>query len=121
MPRVSIFTPSHDFTHLPALHRSLALQGFKDFEWVLVPNGAAASLPVPPSLIADPRVRVIRGYAGSTRIGELKAFAAKHCRGDVLLEADHDDLLIQGALERTVAAFDAGAGFVWTDSACFNA
>jgi len=55
-----------------------------NFEWVIVP------------------------YTGQTQnIGELKRFACQACRGDVLVEVDHDDELTPDCLTELAAAFTA--------------
>ena len=45
-------------------------------------------------------------YEGQTQnIGELKRFACLACRGDVLVEVDHDDELTPDCVAELVAAF----------------
>ncbi len=47
-----------------------------------------------------------RAYTGQTQnIGELKRFACQACRGDVLVEVDHDDELTPDCLTELAAAF----------------
>jgi glycosyltransferase involved in cell wall biosynthesis len=114
----SIFTPTHRADYLREAHESLVRQTFTDFEWVIVPNGG--ELTIPDTIRQDPRVRILPAPAGlSGRIGALKRFACGECTGDVLVELDHDDLLVPRALERVLDAARSGAGFVYSDCSNF--
>ncbi len=85
---LSLFTPTHNPQYLVRLARSIANQAFTNFEWVIVPNGDAGEIHVD-----LPQARIVP-YTGQTQnIGELKRFACQTCRGDVLVEVDHDDEL----------------------------
>ena len=117
----SVFTPTHRPDHLPQAFASLAAQTRVDWEWVIVPNGPDAS--VPDHIARDPRVRVIVApdANGEQRVGALKRFACEHCRGDLLVELDHDDLLLPHALARIGDAAQQGAaGFIYSDCANFR-
>ena len=52
---LSVFTPTHRVEHLPAVWSCLLHQTHKDWEWVVVPNGA--NYPV----IADALIRLVKG------------------------------------------------------------
>lgn len=114
--KISIFTPTHDARHLAETYESIKDQDFH--EWVIVPNGGAQ---VPN--FGDQRVRVIPAPESATgKVGPLKKFACSKCTGDVFLELDHDDLLVEGAIAKVRAAFieNPGCGFVYSNTAEFT-
>jgi glycosyltransferase involved in cell wall biosynthesis len=97
---ISLFTPTHNPQFLDRLARSVARQTCAEFEWVIVPNGDAGEVRVD-----LPQARIVP-YAGQTQnIGELKRFACLACRGDVLVEVDHDDELTPDCVAELAAAF----------------
>lgn len=122
MPLVSIFTPTNaPGPYLDELYASLRCQNHDDFEWLLLLNGAARAADVGTrAWSADSRVRVVADESGTDKVGALKRRAASLCRGAVLVECDHDDLLAPLTLPRVAAAVAGGAGFVYSDVACFD-
>lgn len=116
---VSVFTPSHDPKWLRDAWNSLKAQTYKDWEWVVVPNGDDAGLVT--EMLAkivggDIRVRILP-YSGEQKIGALKRFACDHCLGDLFLEYDHDDLLTADCLDAVVEAATAAGPlcFIYSD------
>ena len=95
---ISIFTPTHDSRYLAETFKSLLEQRDSEWEWVIVPNGD--DVPIPGTIQADDRVRICPSPMGMTGIGRLKKFACSQCKGEYLLELDHDDLLTPNALQR---------------------
>ena len=117
-PRVSVFTPSHNPQYLDELYESLAAQTFKDFEWIaLLNNGAQWKAPVKSGW-----VKVIHTSTVPS-VGALKREAVGWCRGEILVEADHDDLLHEDCLKRVVATFKdhPEVSLVYSDFAQINA
>jgi SAM-dependent methyltransferase len=124
---ISIITPTHDLKFLGEAWRSIRDQG--DFEWVVLVNSAGGMMPkagvkmieqVRGIVDDDPRVHVHVDLTPFTGIGARKkvAFGAGTC--DVLVELDHDDMLLPGALDELRAAFeDEGVGFAYSDCADF--
>lgn len=109
---ISIFTPSHRTDWLPELYKSIKDQGYDKWEWVILLNGKAMWF-----VHDDPRVKVYRDDTGISNVGYLKRMACSKCRGEVLLEMDHDDLLLPGALEETAKAFeDPTVDFAYSNS-----
>lgn len=53
------------------------------------------------------------------KIGALKRFACDNSTGEVLIELDHDDLLVPGILSKVVEAVNAGGEFIYSDAAVF--
>ncbi len=99
--KISLFTPSHETSFLPKVWESIKSQSHKDFEWTVILNNGAAAYTNP-----DPRVQVLRDTTGITNVGYLKRIACERSHGHVLVEQDHDDILLPGALEECAKAFD---------------
>lgn len=148
LPDLSLFTPTHDPSHLLDAWGSLQLQQGVKWEWILVPNGRCRPEDIPEQIAKDPRVRVVpftaadsppaspwwrrtldrlqhplrqpeASAAPKVAIGALKLFACQQCRGRIFCELDHDDLLVPGVLQRVVELADRGAGFIFSDAANF--
>lgn len=106
-PTVSVFTPSHNATWLYDCYQSLLKQTFTDWEWIVVLNGDAYWGDPP----VDARVKIV-ATPELRGVGAAKAYACRQAEGEVLVEFDHDDLMLPTALERVVEAYrenpDAG-------------
>jgi len=117
---ISIFTPSHDPKYLDQAYESLKAQTYEAWEWVVVLNGKAEwSRPE-----YDDRVKI--SYAKPQlggKVGALKKYAVELCIGDILVELDHDDILMPTALEEVRKAFDENPDvvFVYSDFSYINA
>lgn len=118
---ISVFTPSHDLRWIGDAYDSLRKQSLKSWEWVVVPNGDAArgdAGALSARIRKDPKVRIIAApqFADNGKVGALKRFAASQCKGEVLVELDHDDMLAPQALDRIVRAVETdAAGFIYSD------
>lgn len=114
---VSIFTPFHknNLSFLNDLYASLTVQTYREWEWVLVPNGEGLQIDLT-ELKKDSRVRVVRSNK-TGNIGALKAFACLNCSNDILVEVDWDDLLAPDAIGEVRKAFeDPEVGFVYSNA-----
>lgn len=114
-PFLSVFTPTHKPGNLHRPWKSLRMQG-SSWEWVIGLNGGAALLDSP--LRDDARVRVVDlGDEPAGNIGALKRALCSQCRGKYLVELDHDDELLPGALARLhdVAIEDDYPEFIYSD------
>ena len=111
---ISVFTPSHDPKYLDECYKSLQEQTNSNWEWVVLLNGEAIW-----ERPNDDRVKV--GYAKPQikGVGALKREAVSRCTGDILLELDHDDILLPTALMDVEYVFDnfSDIGFVYSDTA----
>lgn len=97
---ISVFTPTHHGQWLNDCYESLKEQTFQDWEWVIVPNNGAI---IPD--FGDDRVKIFRMDVDVDRVGALKYYACLKAMGDILVELDHDDLLMPTCLERVAQAF----------------
>ena len=115
--RVSVFTPSHNPRWLDDCYRSLKAQTLPDWEWVVLLNGKAGAWSPPEP---DPRVKVER--AGVKGVGAAKRAACELATGDLLVELDHDDMLVSNCLEMLVVVADARpkAALIYSDFAQIN-
>lgn len=119
MPRVSVFTPTHNSRFLDDCFRSLVAQSFPDWEWIVLLNGKVATW-APPE--PDPRVRVEHAVGRIRGVGAAKRAACELASGDILVELDHDDRLLPTALADVVDALmtNPGAALVFSDFAQIN-
>jgi glycosyltransferase involved in cell wall biosynthesis len=124
--KVSIFTATHNTQYLLELYSSLKSQSYD--EWVIYVNGEAKIEDVPTEIKVDPRTKFVatEGFEPKRtnalpNIGSIKKHVCKHCTGDILLEMDHDDLLVEGAVDKIRTAFEnPDIVFVFGNSAAFN-
>jgi glycosyltransferase involved in cell wall biosynthesis len=108
---ISIFTGTHgDSKYLPELWETIKNQTEQDFEWIIVKNNGGV---VP---FSDPRIKVFETENPKKSIGLVKRFACEKATGDILVEADHDDLLTPICLEEIKKAFlDPKVSFVYSN------
>lgn len=111
---LSIFTPSHDPKYLDDCLASILAQTYQDWEWVVMLNHGATWV----HHELDPRIRVLSNNE-LEGVGACKQAAVAACEGDILVELDHDDILVVNALERVAEAFEAhpDAGLVYSQCA----
>lgn len=109
---LSVVTPTHDPKHIGELWASVRTQTWTAWEWVVVTNNGAKVD------IDDPRVRVVECPFATASVGALKKYAFGLAKGDVLVEADHDDVLTTDCLAEVAKAFeDPEVGFAYSDNA----
>jgi len=117
---ISIFTPSHDPKYLDEAYKSLKAQTNQAWEWVVLLNGDAKwDRPE-----YDDRVVIVKASKNSNGfVGALKKEAVSHCIGEILLELDHDDILMPTCLEEVQKAFDENpdVSLVYSDFSYINA
>lgn len=121
-PLVSVFTPAYrSGQRLQRPYRSLLAQTYPHWEWVVVDDSGDDTNTFRDCIapLDDPRVIKVLLAQNLGRIGSVKRIAAGVCRGDILLELDHDDELTPDALQRIVDALVANpdCGFVFADGA----
>jgi len=115
---LSVFTPSHKPSFLDDAYRSLEAQTLREWEWIVLLNGAARDWRPP---VRDERVKVVRN-AKVRGVGAAKRAACDVASGDILVELDHDDVLSSTGLADIAKAFDDDptAVLVYSDFAQVN-
>lgn len=118
--KISVFTPTHNPAYLHEVWACLLAQTYQDWEWVVVPNGdlAEPTASVVQRLVGDDkRVRIVTPPIPVHGIGALKKYACDQCRGDLLLEYDHDDLITDDCFEAVVEAArrSPAVSFIYSD------
>lgn len=116
--KLSVFTPTHNPTHLPHAFNSLKRQTHKNWEWVIVPNGPAIGN-IPSNIARHRRVRIFDYTDENRGIGALKRYACEKATGDVFCELDHDDQLVPSILKKVADKAKEGAGFIYSDAAVY--
>lgn len=121
-PLLSIFTPTNGpATFILRAYRSLRKQTYDNWEWVLLEDTnemcSKTREIIHQITQADHRVRAVSSTRSTGRIGYLKKQVADLCRGDILLELDHDDELTSHALQHiaTASLRFPGSGMFYTD------
>lgn len=113
--KVSIFTPTHNPQYLEQAYVSIKAQPFD--EWVILLNNGAQFCPD----WNDERVRIEEMPVTTDYVGALKRYVVSLCTGDILVELDHDDMLMPHAIQTLLEVFQqTGAGFVYGNSASFK-
>lgn len=117
---ISVFTPTHNVQWLTECYESLKEQTQEEWEWVILRNGATTDTsPSYGPWVEDDRVNIYDADDSVVGVGALKSLAVSLCRGDILVELDHDDKLLPSALEDIVKAFELhpDAGLVYSHTA----
>lgn len=123
--KISLITPTHNLTHIQELYKSILEQTHEDWEWVLYVNGKAKTkykYELSKQLREDPRVIIKIDDTTNTKVGYLKNTAFMVGSGDILVEMDHDDILLPECLSKLNDAFesDPDIGFVYSDDAILD-
>jgi glycosyltransferase involved in cell wall biosynthesis len=120
--KFSIITPSHKYqSYFLDLYESLLKQTHTNWEWIVFLNGNFEIEQVPKKIFDDSRVKVYSSYDSEERIGFIKKQAFSYGSGDILVEVDHDDILIENCLEELNIAFqDEEIGFVYSNNAIYQ-
>ena len=121
-PLVSVFTAAYRTgQRIQRPYQSLLNQTYDHWEWVVVDDSGDERATYDGWLkpLADPRIRVISRDRRSGYIGTVKREAADQCRGQILVELDHDDELTPDCLARLVQAFQRHpeCGFAFGEAA----
>ena len=116
-PVFSIFTTCfHSYDKIHRAYQSVLRQTLRDWEWVIlddsIDEGHYAFLK---GVLTDPRIRLYK-HEHHGFIGNVKQEAVSLCRGDYVLELDHDDEIVPSLLSDAAKVFeDTEVGFVYTD------
>ena len=122
--KFSIVTPTHSIKNIPflmELYESIVNQTYGNWEWILYLNGPISINDLPQSILKDGRVKTNYYGGDNTNVGFLKNLAFNSGTGDILVEADHDDILVETCLEKLNEAYqDQQYGFVYSDNATYH-
>lgn len=101
MLSIAVFTPSNDSAFLPQVYESLKRQTDQDWKWTIVHNNGGARFDCHDNRVTQHLLNKAPEY-----VGALKSYACKVSQADVLLELDHDDLLMPTAIAEVKEAFE---------------
>lgn len=121
--KFSIVTPTHlKNAFLDDLYDSLVEQTYKKWEWVLYLNGGASVDSLSSKIVRDNRVKVILDTSNNSCVGYNKNKAFHAASGDILVEVDHDDMLMPTCLEKIkeAAKKNPEADFFYSDAAVYH-
>ena len=116
--KFSLITPTHKVGPLlEELYESITAQSYQNWNWVLWLNGKASLDDLPAHIKNDLKVNIhICEELHNSSVGYHKSKAFSLGDGDILVEVDHDDLLMPTCLEELNCAFqDTSIGFVYSD------
>ena len=116
--KFSLITPTHKNTpYLEELYYSILGQTYTDWEWVVWLNGDF-DINKALFLSKDERIKVFLDKSNDKNVGYHKKQAFMRGTGNILVELDHDDLLLENCLEELYKAYqDPEIGFVYSDNA----
>lgn len=121
-PVISIYTSAYNTKdRIYQTYESIRNQTFCYWEWVIVndsEDGGETQAILESIAREDPRVKVYQFTKPSRgSIGEAKYRAAGLCKGSLIAEMDHDDLIASTCLEYIVRASEkfTNCGFFYTD------
>lgn len=107
-PTVSIVMPTYNgAAHLTEALTSILSQSFGDFEVVISDDCSSDATTEIATGLGDERIRLRRNGGNLGYPGNLTA-ALNDARGELVVLFAQDDVFLDGALERTVAAFSGG-------------
>jgi len=123
-PRISVFTTAFESgDRIERAHESLLEQTCQEWEWVIVDDSNTMKTwndQLTKICEKDCRVRIFRGRCNDGFIGSVKRDVARMCRGEFLVEFDHDDELIDTALDDLIHAFESDASVAFVGSDCIE-
>ena len=120
-PRISVFSTAFESNdRIMRPFHSLQAQTCPDWEWVILDDSKTTdtwSKQLKQIAQMDCRIRLFRGRCNDGFIGSVKRDVAMMCRGEFLVEIDHDDELLPTALEDLIHAFesDPKVGLIGSD------
>lgn len=148
-PKISIFTPVHKINkYFEYCIESILNQTYDNWEWMVLDNSMDEETPNAIEYFINYKIRQ-RGIDGNnpifdkihvyiynimqkddSNIGNLKSVAANLCTGDLLVEMDYDDILIDDALLAIAQAYNHNPEYSWyysdhinmqfTETGCFS-
>jgi glycosyltransferase involved in cell wall biosynthesis len=119
-PIFSIFTTAfNSFDKILRAYNSLINQTLTNWEWVIVDDSPDEKnfYFLKNKLTHDNRIRLYRRFENSGYIGNVKNESICLCRGQYVLELDHDDEILPFVLEESTQLFkeQPDVGFIYMD------
>lgn len=119
-PIFSIFTTTfNSYDKILRAYNSIKKQKLKDWEWVIVDDSDNDSHfeYLKKNLLNDKQIRLYKRASNSGNIGNVKNEAISLCRGNYVLELDHDDEILPDCLYDAEKVFnnDSSIGFIYMD------
>ena len=116
----SLFTTCYNsFEKILRAHKSILAQKFIDWEWVILDDSTDVTHfdYLKRIMKDDKRIRLYKRSENSGNIGNVKNEVVSLCRGQYVLEMDHDDEILPDTLGDAVKVFekDPEVGFVYAD------
>jgi glycosyltransferase involved in cell wall biosynthesis len=122
--KFSIFTPEHSLKNinfLLELYDSICSQTYTNWEWILYLNNGCTLSDIPDVIKSNSKVKIYVDTNNDPSVGSLKKKACTLATGDILVEADHDDILTSDCLEELNITYqDSEVGFVYSDVAMLH-
>jgi glycosyltransferase involved in cell wall biosynthesis len=120
--KFSIITATHlKNAFLLDLYKSIKDQTCADWEWIVFLNGGATPDRIEVEIRNDPKVRIVVSTEDNKCVGYNKNKAFHLGIGEILVEVDHDDILIENCLEELEKAFqEPNVEFVYSDDAIWH-
>lgn len=117
--KFSLITPIHkNQPYIQELYESIRSQTYSNWEWIIWLNGEATNDHLS-FLRDDPKVSIYCDNSSNKNVGYHKNKAFNLGSGDVLVEVDHDDILVNNCLEKLQEIYEKypEVGFVYSDNA----
>jgi len=119
-PIFSIFTTTYNsYDKIFRCYNSLKNQKLLDWEWVIIEDSPDDNhfFFLRAIIKNDNRVRLYKRSENSGNIGNVKNEAVSLCRGNYVLELDHDDEIVNTCLSDSTSYFDNNkeVGFIYMD------
>lgn len=117
--KFSIITPTHrNHDYIKKLYDSIKIQKYDNWEWVLWVNGSA-TLDHLEFAKNDSNVKIYVDYSDNKNVGYHKKKAFEAGSGDILVEADHDDILLPECLSSLCERYQRNpeVGFISSNNA----
>ena len=119
-PVFSIFTSTYNsYNKILRAYESIKKQTFIDYEWVIIDDSIDDQhfLFLRDLFKDDEKVRLYKRSVNSGNIGNVKNECVSLCRGQYVLELDHDDEILPNVLKDSVECFEKNpdVGFVYMD------
>lgn len=118
----SVYTPSHEPAYLQEAYESLLEQQIpKDqFEWIIIANGnKTQEVKNKVKTFTNLNIQIYES-AFTNLIGTLKAQACQHAKGKILVELDHDDMLVDSCLLEISKLYKDELAFYYSDWTGFD-